>query len=269
MFTEGSRRAAVGAVVAFALAAGLGLLTLDLSPAAPLSVGGTLAPLFAGLFGAPVLLAAMGGSGVPPQDDARLAVGVGAVARPAAAGAVGGALVGYLPGVSSAVAAVLSLAGLPGRPGARGFLVATSGANTATAVFGLFALVALGTPRTGVLVAVDEVGPPLGLPWLLAVTVLAAAVGFALVPLAGDRYLAAAGRVDATALSAAVLGLLAASAWLFAGVVGIGVFAAATAVGLVPPAVRCRRVHLMGVLVGPLLVRPVIGGALAVPLLGG
>jgi len=254
VLTEGRLRAAVGGAASFILAAGLGLLTLDLSPAAPLPVGGTLAPLFAGLFGAPVLLAAMGGAGVPPQDDARIALDVGAVARPATAGAVGGALVGYLPGVSAAVAAVLSLAGLPSRPGARGFLVATSGANTATAVFGLFALVALGTPRTGVLVAVDEVGPPLGLPWLLAVTVLAAAVGFALVPPLGDRYLAVAGRIDATALSAGVLCLLAVTAWLFAGVVGLGVFAAATLVGLVPPRVGCRRVHLMGVLVGPLLV---------------
>jgi putative membrane protein len=57
----------------------------------------------------------------------------------------------------------------------------------------------------------------------------------------------------------AVLALLAGLSWLFAGVVGLGLFVVATAVGLVPPRVGCRRVHLMGVLVGPLFLRS-LGG---------
>jgi putative membrane protein len=42
---------------------------------------------------------------------------------------------------------------------------------------------------------------------------------------------------------------------LFAGPVGLVVLAAATVVGLLPPRVGCRRVHLMGVLLGPILLR--------------
>ncbi|MFB6169782.1 MAG: tripartite tricarboxylate transporter permease [Haloarculaceae archaeon] len=254
VLTESTLWGAVCGAVISALAGALGLLTLDLSPAAPLDAGGILVALFAGLFGAPVLVEALGGSGVPDQDDARLATTPWAVAGLGALGTVSGALVGYVPGVSAAVAATLALVAVPGRYGARGFVVATSGVNTANAVFALFALVALGSPRTGVLVALDRSGAPLDLPLLLAAIALAAAVGYVLVPVVGDRYLVLAGRVDYATLSLCVLGLLVVLSALFAGPTGVLVLVAASALGLVPARVGARRVHLMGVLLWPLVV---------------
>jgi len=50
-----------------------------------------------------------------------------------------------------------------------------------------------------------------------------------------------------------VLALLVGISYAFAGTVGIGVFVVAGALGLVPPRVGARRVHLMGVLIGPLI----------------
>ncbi len=249
---ESTARARVGAVACSLAAGALGTLTLDLSPAAPLAAGGVLTPLFAGLFGAPVLVDAVGGEGVPRQDHPRVAVGRRFVAGAALGGALGGAVVGYLPGVSSAVAAVAVLAALPSEAGDRGYVVATSGVNTANTVFALFALVALGTPRTGVLVAFEQVSAPLNLPLLLASVALAAAVGFTLVLALGDRYLRTVGRADYTRVSVGVLCLLAGLSFLFSGLVGVGIFAASAALGLVPPRVGCRRVHLMGVLLWPL-----------------
>lgn len=256
LWMESTWHARLGGVAAFALSAALGLRTLDLSTAGPLGgdVGGMLTPLFAGLFGAPVLVDALGGDGVPPQDDSRVTLPRRSVATTALAGTGWGALVGYLPGVSAAIAAALALPAAPDRSGARGFVVATSGANTATAVFALFALVALGMPRTGVTVALSEAGVPLSLPRLVAVAVLAAAVGFVLVPTLGDAYLTTVGRLDPTALSVAVLALLVGLSYAFAGPLGVPVFAAATALGLLPPRLGSRRVHLMGVLIGPLAV---------------
>jgi putative membrane protein len=250
--TEPTLPQAVAGAVSFGLAAGLGLATLDLDPAAPLATGGMLAPLFAGLFGAPVLLEAIGGAGVPEQADAVLAVPRRAVAGLGALGTLAGAVVGYVPGVSSAIAATLALLAVPGRFGARGFVVATSGVNTANTIFALFALVALGAPRTGVLVAVDSLDAPVALPLLLATAALAAVVGFLLVPWLGDRYLRTVGRLDSTRLSVAVLCLLGALSGLFAGWIGIAVCAVATVVGLVPARFGARRAHLMGVLMGPL-----------------
>jgi putative membrane protein len=250
--TEPTRRAALGGAVAFAVSALLGALTLDISPAAPLDAGGMLAPLFTGLFGAPVLLDAMDGAGVPPQADARVTLTRRTLGTTAFAGSAAGAIVGYLPGISAAIASVLALPAVPGEDDARGFLVATSGANTSNTVFALFALVALGTPRTGVMVALDGLGTSPSLPLLLVVVALASTAGFVLVLLVGDRYLRVVGRVDYRLLSLTVLALLVAVSWLFSGFVGVVVFAVATFVGLVPPRLGTRRVHLMGVLVGPL-----------------
>ncbi|WP_227354800.1 tripartite tricarboxylate transporter permease [Haladaptatus salinisoli] len=250
--TEPTVRGAVGGIVAFCASSVLGVLTLDLTLAAPLDSGGVLTPLFAGLFGAPVLVDAMDGSGVPEQADATLAVSGKTVLLTALGGALAGAVVGYLPGVSSAIAAVFALALVPGRTGARGFVVTTSGVNTANTVFALFALVVLGTPRTGVMVALRETGAPLDLPILLASVAVAGIVGFVLVFVLGDTYLRTVGRMDYRLLSLVVLALLVAASFLFAGVAGIGVFLVSTALGLFPPRVGCRRVHLMGVLMGPL-----------------
>ena len=177
------------------------------------------------------------------------------------AGTVAGALVGYLPGVSAGVASALSLPAVGGDAGlddgaARRYVVATSGANTANALFALFALSALGTPRTGVTVALVEAAVPVRLAVLVPVAVAAAAVGTALVVAVGDRYLAVVGSLDQRALVVGVCVLLVVSAVAFAGVVGVVLLAAATAVGFLPPRRGCRRVHLMGVLVGPLLVGP-------------
>jgi putative membrane protein len=251
--TERSYRATVGAAVALVASGLLGVATLDLPADGLVGAGGMLAPLFAGLFGAPVLLEAMGGGGVPPQDDATVALSRPAVGGLALVGTLAGAVVGFLPGVSSAIAATGALLAVPYRFGPRGFVVTTSGVNTANTVFALLALQALGTPRTGVLVALESTGIPMAVPLLLASVGLAAAVGFLLVVVVGDRYLSLVGRVEYTRLSVAVLALLGAVSLVLAGGLGVGVFVVATLVGLVPQRFGARRASLMGVLMWPLL----------------
>ena len=251
--SEYTWRARVGGALSFALAAALGLATLDLSPDAPLEAGGMLAPLFAGLFGAPVLIDAIRGSGIPTQRTDEIALPRWLVGATALAGALAGAVVGYIPGISAAIAAVAVLVLVPGEAGDRGYIVATSGVDTANTIFALFALVAIGQPRTGVMVAFESVNAPLELPVLLAGVVLAGLFGFALVIVVGDAYLELVGRMEYWKISAAVLALLCVLSYLFTGPVGIAVFAVAAAIGLVPVRLRARRVHLMGVLIGPLM----------------
>ena len=242
------------AAVSFALSTLLGLATLDLSPAAPLDAGGMLAPLFAGLFGAPVLIDAIGGQGVPPQDDPKIAASKRSILGLSGLGTISGAVVGYVPAVSSAVAATFALLAVPGRYGARGFVVTTSGVNTANAIFALFALVALGSPRTGVLVAVEAASVPLSIPHLLVGIASGAIAGAVGVLLIGDQYFAAVGSLDPTRLSVGLLCVLAGLSYLFAGPVGVAAYLAATVVGLVPARFGARRATLMGVLIGPIVV---------------
>ncbi len=252
--TEATPRARLGGIASFLASGLLGGLTLDVDPGAPLDAGGMLAPLFAGLFGAPVLLDAMDEEGVPPQGDTTIVVPRTVVGATALSGTVAGAAVGYLPGISSAIAAVLVLTFVPSTAGPRGFLVTTSGVNTANMIFALFALVALGAPRTGVLVALDAADVPLNLPLLLGAVAVAAVVSFPLVWVVGDRYLRVVGRMDYARLSVVVLAGLAVVAYLFGGVPGVLAFAAASALGLLPPRTGAKRVHLMGVLMVPIIV---------------
>ncbi|SDQ22039.1 tripartite tricarboxylate transporter permease [Halopelagius longus] len=267
VWAEPTRRARVAGVGCFLLAAALGFLTLDLpagGPLAPAGAASMLAPLFAGLFGAPVVLDSVDASGpIPPQAAASVGLSPGVVARSALSGVGGGVLVGYLPGVSAGVAAVLALGGSGGAtPNAgeatdRAYLVATSGADTATAVFAVGSLAVVGAPRNGVTVALSSAasgGVPLGLSGLLSVVVLAGGAGAVLVPFLGDRYLRLARSFSHRRLSLSVLALLWALSFLFAGLLGACAFAVAAVVGLLPPRFGARRVHLMGVLVGPVLV---------------
>jgi len=247
---EDSWRARAGAVFAVAASGALGVVALPMQPAAVVSTGDVLSPLFAGLFGAPVLLAAFRGSGVPEQDDPDVAVAARRVVQPGVAGSLAGAAVAYVPGVSGAIAAVFAL-DLTRADGDRAFVAALSGVNTANTVFALFALFALGSPRTGVLVAFERASLPRTLPLLLASVALAAVAAAGMVPLVGDRYFRLVRAVDHRRLTAAVCLLLVVLAWLFAGLVGVGLLAAATLVGLIPPAFGARRVHLMAVLLVP------------------
>ena len=244
--------AMLAAACVVGLSGALGLATLDRPFEGVVAVGGVLTPLFGGLFGLPVLVDAARGGGVPPQDDARLATTPGTVGRATLAGVAGGGAVGYLPGVSAGVAATLSLP-IAGRGDPdRTYVVATSGANTATAVFALFSLVALEAPRTGVTVALQAVGTP-SLSTLLPAAVLSGVVGAVLVPVLGDRYLALAGRIGPRTTSLVAGGVLCLLSTLFAGVGGVVVLGVAGLVGLVPVRLGVRRVHLMGVLAVPLM----------------
>ncbi|MFP9193429.1 tripartite tricarboxylate transporter permease [Natrialbaceae archaeon A-CW1-1] len=242
----------VAGALSFLLAAVLGWATLDISPDAPLEAGGMLAPLFAGLFGAPVLIDAIRGGGVPPQGGRELRMTRPMLTITAIAGTLAGAIVGYLPGISAAIAAVAVLVVLPGGANDRGYIVATSGVDTSNTIFALFALVAIGQPRSGVMVAFQNANAPLELPILVSGVVIAGIIGFALVILIGDAYLELVGRIAYWKISAVVLTLLLCLSYLFTGLTGVGVFVIAAVVGLVPVRLRARRVHLMGVLIGPL-----------------
>ncbi|MFC6769613.1 tripartite tricarboxylate transporter permease, partial [Natrinema soli] len=148
----------------------------------------------------------------------------------------------------ASIAAVAVLVVVPDGASDRGYIVATSGVDTANTIFALFALAAIGQPRTGVLVAFDRTNAPLEIPILLVAIVLAGLVGFVLVILVGDAYLELVGRLAYWKISVAVLALLLVLSFLFTGPVGIAVFVAASVVGLVPVRLGARRVHLMGVL---------------------
>jgi putative membrane protein len=253
VLTERTMFGRLGATIAVTTSGALGVLTLDIPAGGILPSGEMLTPLFAGLFGAPILIEALGGDGVPPQDDPQITTTREFLISISFVGTLSGALVGYLPGISSAIAAAGALTVLPNY-GPRAFIVATSGVSTANTVFALFALVALGSPRTGVLVALEQANVPHNLPVLLASVAIAAGAGFLLVLYIGDWYLHTVGNIDNVSLSVGVLVFLAILVLAFTGLIGVTVFVTSTVVGLVPARFGARRMTCMGVLLVPLAV---------------
>lgn len=236
----------------FAVSGAVGLFALRYGFLAwhPLGGDAIFLPLLTGLFGLPVLLTASHGP-VPEQHFSGISIPTAVLARHSLLGTFAGLLVGWLPGLSNATANGLLDAAVGYDRDRRGFIVATSAANTANSFIGLAALFAIGRARSGVLAAMAGLTMP-SMARLMVVGLAAAIAGFLLtVRLSSSaRHL---GRVDGRILNLAVVGLLVFLTAALAGPFGLLVLVLATAVGLVPPLVNVRRVHAMGAIMLPVM----------------
>lgn len=247
-----------------ALAGILGLAVLE-GPAV-LDPNVALFPLFSGLFGLPTLVLSLRTrpGEIPPQSTGPLEPLTRHEAGYAVRGALAGAAVSWLPGLSGGAAATLAAIGRPRKISPPGFMVLLGAVSTSTAILSVAVLFIIGRSRSGIAAAVREllgfsVGwpHPLGLPdavlWLALASVLAGALA---APVASRvaRFLAPRwSRVDPRVLSAATLAGLTGLIALASGAVGLAVAGAACLVGLVPVRAGVRRVHLMASLLVPVL----------------
>lgn len=236
----------------FAVSGALGLFALRYGFLAWHTLGGEalFLPLLSGLFGLPVLLSASHGP-VPDQHFSGISIPSAVLARHSFLGTLAGLLVGWLPGLSNATANGILDAVVGYDRDRRGFIVATSAANTANAFIGLAAFFALGRTRNGVMAAMAGLELPT-MPVLMAAGLAAAVGGFLLtVRLARSaRHLA---RIDGRCLNLAVAALLVLLSLLLSGPFGLFVLCLATLVGSVPPLVNVRRVHAMGAIMLPVM----------------
>ena len=232
-----------------------------------------LFPLFTGLFGfATLLLSSSSRSVVPPQDlSAESRVAGRSVARGVLSGSVAGALVSWLPGLSSGAATALAQLLSRGRgEGAspqslREFMVALGSVSTATAVFTVAVLFIIDRARSGAAVAIRELNAGPVAPWepatqmpALLVTLLVSAIVAALVAypvtIACSRLAARRiHRVRYDLLARGVLAILAVLILVLAGAAGLMIAVVAGVLGLVPPLAGVKRVHLMGSLIVPVV----------------
>ena len=232
-----------------------------------------LFPLFTGLFGfSTLVLSTRSRSIIPPQDlSADSKVPRRRLAHGVLSGSIAGALVSWLPGLSSGAATALAQLLSRGRreepspEGLREFMVALGAVSTATSVFTVSVLFIIDRARSGAAVAIRDLNagplspwePATQLPVLLATLLLSAALAAIVAyPLTiGFSRLAARRihRVRYDVLARAVLGVLAVLILLLAGAAGLMVAAIAGVLGLVPPVAGVKRVHLMGCLIVPVV----------------
>ncbi len=226
-----------------------------------------LFPLFSGLFGMPnLVLALWTRPGEIPEQKVEPLGPLGLTeAGQAARGALAGAAVSWLPGLSGGAAATLASMGRTRKNTPSGFMVILGAVSSSTAILSVAVLFMIGRARSGIAAAVrDLLGAPSLWPslgsipsvvlWLVVASVvavvLAAPLAIAVARTLGPRWSC----MDPRHLSAATLAALSVLIVVASGPMGAGVAALACAVGLVPVRAGVRRIQLMASLLVPVLV---------------
>jgi putative membrane protein len=223
-----------------------------------------LAPLLSGLFGGAGLLVSALTSDPQPGQDAPPRRAPSLVRRSIRASTVLGVLASAatvpLPGVTPAIVAstLPRVRGDDPRP----TLATLSAVGATQPLFAFLLLWLTGQARTGLALAVQAAAPVE--PWtvgrppdllldLVMAWLGAALLGIAIVAVLDGPVARHLPRLPPRPLCAAALAVLVGVTFLLSGWIGLAVFAAAAAVGLLPLSFGVRRVHLTGALLAPIL----------------
>lgn len=213
-----------------------------------------LLPLLGGLFGASMLLLSLATKAeIPDQRETEFDLPARTIARSAFIGGLAGSVVAWVPGVTPAVATVVTRIGSEGSN--QEFLVSVSGVNTANSLFTLVALLVVGRPRSGAAVAIEELVDLDGYCLLVMATIVlgVSILAYFATLLAGRAAAKVVGSLNYRRLCLSVLAFLTAMTFGFTGLFGLFLFFVSTVVGLVAPFAGIRKTHAMGVLMVPLL----------------
>ncbi|MBS1194562.1 MAG: protein of unknown function transrane [Methanomicrobia archaeon] len=241
------------AFAVFAASGLLGVFTLAHDYLSWIGLGSPaiLMPLLSGLFGIPVLLTA-GSGGIPPQRFTGLALEGRGIAFQSLLGSVAGAVVGWLPGLSTATANALLASVIPYEGDRRGYLLAASASNTANAFLGLAALYALSRTRNGVMAALALTELPPFTSVLLAGCLAACAAYLITIRLGGSA--ARLSVLRSPHLQAGVILFVVLLSFLLCGPFGLLILVLATALGMVPYLLNVPRLFCMGAVMVPVMV---------------
>jgi putative membrane protein len=252
-----------------------------------------LLPLLSGLFGASQLITSLlTSSKIPDESVSALKLSRKRILRGILTGSAAGSLVAWLPGLSSAIAALLT--GLAAKvdfdriplkkktsepdlgrlrtslysdpyasnpetlESSKEFIISNSGVNTSNAIFGLVAFVVIGRTRSGAMVAIEDIlgTNSLDLSVLLlffAAMVLTALFSYFSTVWIGNNAHLLLKKIDYSKLCAGVLIGLAVMVYLFTGLFGFFIFIISTPIGMLASFMNVRKSHAMGVILLPVI----------------
>ena len=236
-----------------------------------------LFPLFTGLFGLSTLLMSMMDSPQIPEQNlkkTKIKLSLKQQFKAIASGTIA-STASWFPGVSAAISTIISVflhksednvsEGEGSDAETQEFLVSVSAVNTSVALFNLMALFVILKSRSGAMKAVEgliannltEWEPLTNVPLAMSSLLLSALVAaFVSVPLAlffGKVFAKYCSKLNYTLLVRTVIIFLLAMIILFSGVLGLVILAIATCIGMIPPLIGVKRVHLMGCLIVPVI----------------
>jgi putative membrane protein len=240
------------ALAVFVVSGILGIFSFQFSYLAvsPFGFSGILMPLLSGLFGISLLLVSGQGK-IPDQEFGGFALSRDTVIRGGFSGSVAGLVVGWLPGLSNATAnAVIATVTRYDRD-PRGYIFATSAANTVNVLVGLGVLYAISRTRNGVMVALSALEiPPPGL--LFTAAAIAACFAFLItILIAGSAW--RMGGIDKPRLNIGVTGFVTLLTFILSGFFGLFILVLATLLGVVPKLLNIPQMYCMGAVMIPVI----------------
>ena len=177
-------------------------------------------------------------------------------------GSTCGAIVSFLPGITSAHATVMAMLARRTRDPEQ-VIMTLSCVNTANVIFCLATLFLISRARSGATIAINrilpvhawtEFVPPLALIYLLIVVLTAASVSFFVTKYMGKQFSLMFVKIPYRKMLCCIVIFLAVMVFLLNGVFGLLVLAVATCIGLIPIYFGVRRSNCMGILLVPIMV---------------
>lgn len=257
----------VYAIILFFLSGTLGLLSFEreflIEPLVNLPDPSVLFPLFSGLFGAPLLIISiLNKTVIPEQMKGGFNLSRYEVMRGITTGTIAGAIVSFLPGVSSAIGTLLSRLLIKDDhtiDSQREFLVSLSGVNTANSIFCLVFLYITGRSRSGAMIAVNSIynantwDSNLLLIFIVVISLISI-LSFISTVIFAEWSASILQKINYLYLCLFVLFVIVIMVILFTGFFGLILFLCSVPLGLTPTYAKVRRSHLMGVLMLPLII---------------
>jgi len=236
-------------LVSFGLSGALGLLVFN----SGFFSDNIIFPMLTGLFGmSTIVYSIRGDKKIPIQTKEIKTPKVKNILLGGIAGSLSGIMSGLLPGIGAAQATFLSQE-IIGRRKNRIFMIAIGGVNTTVAIFSLFSLWLIGTPRSGISVIVEKLIDFGGGEMIVfsGIIFLVAGISAILTIILSKEIINFFGKINYRMINLLTLFLILVVVFVLSGFSGFLVLVLSTFIGMISILSGCRRTYLMGCLLLP------------------
>ncbi|MBI2667309.1 tripartite tricarboxylate transporter permease [Candidatus Woesearchaeota archaeon] len=227
---------------------GIGVFSLNLKE--------PLLPLFSGLFGVSTILTSLKNNiRLPAQKIEKISIDKKETFKSLSGGFIASSLVGFLPGMGSAQAAILA-SNITGELNTRGFIILLGSINTMVMIISVIALYVIDRARNGVIVVVSKFIETITLNHLILFTGVIFVVGGLATFLTlylSKIFSKIIDRINYEIVNMIILAFIISLVTYISGLLGLFVLLVSTSIGLIPIIKNTQRSHLMGSLIIPVI----------------
>ncbi len=221
-----------------------------------LNIKDPLFPMLSGLFGISTLIISyFDNNNIPKQSiQDKTDIDKKKTFYSIIAGNIGSFIVSTFPGLSSSIAAVISMQFVKDL-GDKGFMILMGCIGTCSFVLSLVALLAIDKARNGAVIAISRI-MPVDL-WsvivFLIASIIVGAISFMISLKAGVLFSRAITKVNYKMLITIIISFVTLMVFIFSSWIGLLVLITSTAIGLIPGITKIQRTHSMACLMLPVI----------------